>query len=188
MIILYSHSVAPHQPGVLCSASPTTLLYEDQSKTPREVRWLDCSFSRPKPAHGTNITYTQQNNIWDMCLLQLFDKELLVTSRGSRGIKVYNVDTDEIAWTIKYGSLYSDLRMNPFGITADERGNLFVCDLNQSCVQIFSVLEQKYVGRLPNDTKILGQPVMIRWCYDTKSLLVVHKKLTQYYLSMLQYR
>ena len=101
---------------------------------------------------------------------------------------MYNVDTDEIAWTIKYGSLYSDLRMNPFGITADERGNLFVCDLNQSCVQIFSVLEQKYVGRLPNDTKILGQPVMIRWCYDTKSLLVVHKKLTQYYLSMLQYR
>ena len=101
--LLYSHSVAPHQPGVLCSASPTTLLYEDQSKTPCEVRWLDCNFSRPKPTHGPNITYTQQNNIWDMCLVTHGNKEVLVTSNGIHGIKVYNVDTDKIEWKKKYG-------------------------------------------------------------------------------------
>ena len=62
-----------------------------------------CSFSRPKPAHGPNITYTQQNNIRDMCLVTHGNKQVLVTSSGIHGIKVYNVDTDEIEWKKKYG-------------------------------------------------------------------------------------
>ena len=183
--VLYSHSVEPHQPGVLCSASATTLLYEDQSKTPREIRWLDCSFSRPKPAHGPNITYTQQNNIWDMCLVTHDNKEVLVTSRGQRGIKAYNVSTDEIEWKKKYGLRESGLDLS--GVTTDGRGHLFACDLNHACVQIFSVSNGKYLGRLPNFGRVLCNPVMIRWRHDNSSLLVVHKKRNQYYLTVLNY-
>ena len=183
--IFYSHSVAPHQPGVLCSASPTTLLYEDQSRTPREVRWLNCSFSRPKPAHGPNITYTQQNNIWDMCLVTHGSKEVLVTSRGERGINAYNTSTDELEWKIKYGLRQSGFDLS--GVTTDGHGHLFACDLNHACVQIFSVSNGKHLGRLPNVARVLGRPVMVRWSPDNSCLLVLHKKYNQYNLTMLNY-
>ena len=41
--IIYSHSVAPHQPGRMCSVSPSKILYEDRSGNPCRVHWLDCS-------------------------------------------------------------------------------------------------------------------------------------------------
>ena len=120
-----------------------------------------------------------------MCLATHGNKEVLVTSNGIHGIKVYNVDTDEIEWKKKYGLRESALDLS--GVTTDGRGHLFACDLNHACVQIFSVSNGKYLGRLPNFGRVLGHPVMVRWCHDKSSLLVVHKKRNQYHLTVLDY-
>ena len=98
-----------------------------------------------------------------------------------RGIKVYNVDTDEIEWKKRY-----ELR-DLSGVTTNGRGHLFACDLNHACVQIFSVSNGKYLGRLPNFGRVLGQPVMVRWCHNKSSLLVVHQKRNKYHLTVLDY-
>ena len=50
--IVLSYSVAPHKPTILCAMFSTTLLYVDDSKDPREIQFLDCNTSRPRPAIG----------------------------------------------------------------------------------------------------------------------------------------
>ena len=120
-----------------------------------------------------------------MCLVTHGNKEVLVTSNGIHGIKVYNVDNDEIEWKKKYGLRESALDLS--GVTTDGRGHLFACDLNHACVQIFSVSNGKYLGRLPNFGRVLGHPVMVRWCHNKSILLVVHKKRNQYHLTVLYY-
>ena len=100
--IVHTHSVAPHIPGPLFTSSPTTLLYEDVSKYPPAVRWLDCRTSPPQPLHGMNITHTQQIQVWDMCFVQQNDKKLLITTRGQRGgLYGYDADTDKLEWIVK---------------------------------------------------------------------------------------
>ena len=67
--------------------------------------------------------------------------------------------------------------INPNGITTDGRGNLFVCDNNNGCVQKFST-DGSYLGTvLPEaEEKELGQPWKIRWCDDLSVLFVVYMK------------
>ena len=47
-----TYSVAPHKPGSLCTESPTTLLFLDESSTPRQLKRLDCSISNPEIGHN----------------------------------------------------------------------------------------------------------------------------------------
>ena len=49
--VILTHSVAPHQPGVLCTVSPSTLLYVDHSKTASEIHWLDLKDLKPNSSH-----------------------------------------------------------------------------------------------------------------------------------------
>ena len=66
--ILYTHSVAPHDPYRMCSATPSKLLYVD---TPtNEVHWLDLSESQPKPAAGKSVIHLGPDLIADMCFVQ----------------------------------------------------------------------------------------------------------------------
>ena len=180
--VVYSYSVAPHQPAALCTSSPTMLLYEDQPKNPREVRWLDCDSSRPKLPTGTNVAYTKQSNIWDMCFLHLEDKALLITTRGEHGLNAYNTQTDQVEWSVKYGR---SGQMTTYGVATDGREHIFVCDLYHSCIQVFS-FNGKYKGRFPNKDKVLGQPVMMRLCDKLSRLFVVHKKSYRYHITILQ--
>ena len=46
--IIYNHSVAPHKPGELCTVGSSFLLYEDGSKIPRNIHWLDCNEGKLK--------------------------------------------------------------------------------------------------------------------------------------------
>ncbi len=46
---------------------------------------------------GRNSTHTQSGGIWDMCLVEEPDRTLLVTT----GIFAYNVQKDELEWSIR---------------------------------------------------------------------------------------
>ncbi len=54
---MYSLVVQPDKPRRVACLAPSTLLYEDMTKTPPEVRWLDCSAEAPEPVSGNGVTH-----------------------------------------------------------------------------------------------------------------------------------
>ena len=187
--IQHKYSVAPHQPGRLCTSATSTsiLLYEDRSKHMCDVRWLECAFSPPKPAVCTNVTNTKQGQIWDMCCVQHRQKELLVTTRGfDGGVYGYNTTSGELEWRMKCKLPGVKKDISPRGVTTDGRGNIYVCDDSNECIQLFSV-DGVYNGSIMKEGKpSLGEPCRIRWCYRTSSMVVAHIRNKHYRISKIQ--
>ena len=183
-----SHSVAPHQPGHINTSSPdTVLLYEDQSQTPRIVRWLNCFVAPPTPVTGTDVTNTHHALIWDMCCVKHAEKELLIMTRANNGLVAFSTQRGHQAgWTVKGKLTGMAMDMSVWGITSDGHGHLFVCDINNSCVQMFST-SGRYMGTvLREGDQGLAQPWLIRWCETTSSLVLVHIKNREYQVSVIK--
>ena len=172
--VLLAHAVTPHRPGRLCSASSTTLLYVDNSKVPREVRWLDCSTSPPRPTSVRNITHTQQDNIYDICCIQHKDKQLLITTDKSDGINAYNTKSNKREWCVKGDLEGADENICPQRLMTDGRGHLFIIDKNNACIQMFST-DSVYMGPVLREKRFyeLGE---IQWCKATSSAVIIHRK------------
>ena len=182
--IVLTFPVSPHQPGRLCPSSQTSLLYVDYAKTPREVRWLDCSTTPPKLATVTNtmtstpgpkITHvTQHEDIHSMCCVQYGGKHLLVVTHASRGVSAYNTETDRLDWCITRKVLGVESEINASAVTADGRGHLFICDNNNSCVHMLSA-DGQLLGTLQKEGRQgLGAPMRVRWSNRTASLILAH--------------
>ena len=181
--IVLKHSVTPYQPLALCISSPTTLLYVDASRIVRDVRWLDCSGSVPKPLSGINWTATQQNTISDMCSMADGENKLIITTRGFGGISAYsNRRSGRLEWNMKGELPGMDVNMCAESITTDGRGHFFMCDVGNKCIQMFS--PQGYKGTIWKGREhTLGEPLMVRWCKISSSLNVVHMKSREYSIS-----
>ena len=184
--IVLKHSVAPYQPVTLCTSSPTTLLYVDAARSVRDVRWLDCNGSVPKPLRDTNCTVTQQNIVFDMCCMRKGDNHLIITTRGFDGISAYsNRRSGRLEWNIKGELPGMNSKTYTEGITTDGRGHFFVCDVSNKCIQMFA--PNGYKGAtLKGMEQSLGQPQRIRWCKSSSSLNVVHMKDGRYSISRMQ--
>ena len=184
--VSHSHSFSPRgRPGRLCTAaSPSVLLYEDQSRDPREVRWLNCTTWPPKlanPAPGSLGTHTQQDIIWDMCCVKVQDTNLVITTRGYNGIYGYNVVMDKLQWHVKgqLGEMAHELCAE--ALATDGRGHLFVGDRDNSCIQMFSV-DGVYMGPLLSEKRqSMEQPLQLRWNKGKSSLVVAHTTKTERY-------
>ena len=160
--------MAPCKPGTICTgATPSTLMYTDESTAPREVHCLDLSGSEPKPAAGKPVIHTQLNEmIHDMCCVKDGDKQLLVVAAGDEGLHAYNMVTDELEW-----SMNEKLPgMDALGVTTDGRGHLFIADFGygNDCIQMFSTAG-RYLGCLIKDED-LGSPSRIKYCEETSSI------------------
>ena len=171
--ILHTHSVAPHLPGKLCTATPSTMLYDDGSKDDSDVHWLDLSDMPPKPATGKGIVHTQQRNMKGMCFVQNGDKQLLIATEWENGsLFAYNTETDKQEWEVKRKLPGMEKDMDTSGVTTDGRGHLFVGDKNgNKSIQMFSVSDGVYLGCLMKDVDAHGAPARISWC-ESKSSLV----------------
>ena len=184
--VVCSYVVAPYKPGHITAASPSILLYEDQSVTPRVVRWVNCGTSPPRPISGTNVTRTNHAIIWDMCCVAHGDKQLLVMTRANNGIFAYNTQRAQMGWTVKGKLTGMEIDMSIWGATADGNGHLFMCDINNSCIQMFSA-GGRYMGPvLKEGDHGLAQPWLVRWCEQTSSLVVVHIKERNYQISVIR--
>ena len=188
--VIQSHSVVHYKPHRLfTSSSPFVILYDVQAKSPREVQLLDCSGSEPKPVDGKNVICTKQTNISDMCVVQGGDRELLVaTDGGKHGGRVcaYNTATDELEWSVKGKLEGMQKEMGVRGVTTDGRGHLFLCDLDNSCIQLFCT-DGRYLGVLMRQGEHgLGRPFDIRWCVATSSLVVGHSMRRERYISFIK--
>ena len=194
--VLVTFPVAPHLPGRLCSTSDPTsgatsgskLLYEDESKHPHVIRWLDCSTSPPSPATGSNVTHIRiQSGIHDMCCAHVKGRQFLITAHGHKGISGYDASTDKLEWNFEGKVGYSGEAISPQALTTDGRGHLFVCDKQNKCIQMFSVVGGAYLGTvLGTGRNALRKPWRMRWCDDSASLIVVHKKEKYYRVSIVK--
>ena len=173
------HSV-PHEPDAICTgATPSILLYEDTSKTPRDVHCLDLSGSEPKPASGKPVIHTQNNNIDDMCFVQDGDKQLLIVtvtdeyneSGDTDEIFAYNTETDKLEWTFCGKVPGMEKKMIAYGVTTDGRGHLFVGNYENNCILMFSVSDGQHLGCLLKDVETFKNPNKIYWCEETSSLI-----------------
>ena len=171
--ILHIHSVAPHRPMRLCTTTASTLLYEDWTKSTREVHWLDVSDAQPKPAAGKCVIHTQLYRMYDMCAIHNGDKHLLVAAAGEDGLFAYNMKRDQLEWKVDVKPHGMEKYMEASGVTTDGRGHLFVCDSfnGNRCIQMFSVSNGKYLACLLKDVERIGTPARICWCEKTSSLL-----------------
>ena len=171
--VVFSHTVAPHQPGTLtrCSASESILLYVDDSRG--DVWCLDCSSATPES--GSNVIITQQEEgIPHMCCLADGDKHLLITTHVTSVIHAYNTKTDELEWRLK-GKLEGMARNSGYeGITADGDGHLFICDRHNASIQMFSSSGEHLEVVMGERQKLLGIPMKIRHSREMSSLVVVH--------------
>ena len=172
-LVLHTHSVAPHIPFRLCAATPSTLLYADTSKQQWEIHWLDLSELEPKQAAGKCVIHAANNTpTRDLCFTQNGDRQLLIVIYFD-GIVAYNTETDKVEWEV-HGTLPGmEQAMDPWGVTTDGRGHLFVGDFKNGnkSIQIFSVLDGHYLGCLMKDVDAYGAPARIRWCDSKSSLL-----------------
>ena len=163
-------------PGRLCTSSPGTLVYTSCQRNKQVVKWLDCSSFPPKTmTTNIKVSYADNHFIQDMCCTTYRQKDLLVTTHSFGGVYAYIAGTDELEWSIHGRQPGMDSSINAVGITDNGRGQLFFCDTSNKCVQMIST-DGIFLGTvLRSGRKGLGNPLRIRWCDKTKSLVIAHQ-------------
>ena len=172
-------------PGILCAASTDQLIFTDyyensQNKTnPLDAKWLDCKTKPPKIVKTLSLRETWVN---DICVAHdgiKTNNNILIGTFGKNPrerLKAFDIGSNTIKWNCD-GLPDMEKKFEPYGVTTDQHGHLFVCDQGNACVQIFSVKDGKYLGPLiKSGEQGLGVPRWIRWSKDKKSLIVSHKK------------
>ena len=180
--VVASYSIVGDEPGALCAASATTLLYLDLSKTPHPVQWLDCR-SKP-PQYLQNVTHLHHNGVVDICHLKPEKGENFLIASGSDGVTAANLESGKCEWN-KRGLLPGmKLAIDPRGVAVDgEHNRIFVCDDNNACVQMFSA-DDEYLGSLLKEGEQgIGKPGWISWRMSTSSLIVAHSNNGQWEIS-----
>ena len=169
--ILQSFSVAPYQPGIMCAVSSSMLVYEDCSKNPRQLHWLDCSEPEPKLLGITadlNLSYLQ-----DMCTVELENETLIVLPNNvNEQIQAYNITTGQLKWSVQK---MPNQTWQSYSVAGDGNGHFFVADYTYSGIKMFSASDGQYLGCFMNKGDHgLGDVYRLRWCEATSSLLVAH--------------
>ena len=179
--VICKYPVAPHQPLILCTACPTTLLYTDKIR--HVVNWLDCRSLTPLPVYGTKVSTLQHDWIRGMCCVEAdAGKQFLITTHFSSsfdkkvrsGVRAYNVSTGEVEWSAMgtLAGMHQDTAA--WSVAIDGRGHVFVSDITNMCVQVFSV-DGVYIGAILKQGELgLGELLNICWFSNTASLVVSH--------------
>ena len=113
--VAVKHSVAPARPSRLFTTRPALLSYIDYSTDLPRVRSVDCSALPSKPkTSGVSIS-TQKKELW-----------------------AFDACTGGFEWTVKGKLPGMEKEMCAEALASDGHGILFVCDTNNSCVEMFS--------------------------------------------------
>ena len=169
-------------PRALCSVYPDMIIYEDASKNPRQLHWLDCSEKIPKLLGIT--ANTNLGSVYDMCLVELENETLLIViSQPSNELMyAYNSTTGQLKWGVPKKNKSG--KFNSYGVAGDGNGRLFIADHTQSCIQMLSVSNGQYLGCLMKQGD-QGLGYVDRLCRSeaTSSLVVGHHNGAKWFLS-----
>ena len=181
--VLCTHSVAPHQPGWLCTKTPSVLLYSDTTKSPREIRLLD--LDGPQPKLAPEIIHSQHDVIRDMCSIQDRGKWLLVIATNGEGLFAYNIKEDKIEWKVDEDLPGMTKKLDARGVTTDGNGHLFVTDCDGRSIEMFSASDGSYMGCLQKDAKALGDPTRLCWFSKAWALIAACHFAGKWYLKVI---
>ena len=163
--------MAPHQPGILCAVSPSVFVYEDASKDPRQLHWLDCSEPAPKLLGIT--ANTNLSDVQDICVAKLEKETLLIVISRVRDelIHAFNSITGQLKWSVQ--KKIPGMKMVSFAVTGDGNCRIFVT--NATTIQMFSALDGQYLGCFMKEgDQGLGLVCGLWWCEATSSLVAGH--------------
>ena len=178
--ILYTCGMGPVKSYRLYQISPSDLLFNCGTETQPHIHFLDCTSFPPK---FKCKFYTAEYMYWDMCFVQEQNKKLvIVTGDGLQEIHAYNADTKSLEWKKEIEG------MENAGIAADGHGHLFICDGENGCVHMLSVLDGRYLGCLITQDELgLGaSPCWAAWSEETASLIVAHAKGSKRFISVIK--
>ena len=186
--VVHSFSVAPHRPGRLCTFLSSTLLYEDHSQTPHVLKSLDCSTVPIESATDTEFTNLElECSMHDMCCLGAEEKDYFISTNGYKGVFTYTDDSDQLDWNVKGRLTGMKKDVSLWGVTSDGHGHLLLCDTENRCIQMLSLIDGRYMGDvLREGEQGLGQPWRIHWCTKTAICYIVHKKGQDWCISMVE--
>ncbi len=161
------------EPWALCATNKSALHYYCQpySDGPGVVKCLD--FSR-FPVDTINVIQIRRQQVFGMCCIQSGDQELLVVAQGEAGLRAYNLKSKKVVWTFNgKPDDISEFCLFAFSLTTDGKGNLFVYDTNNKCIQIFSS-SGKFQRSMPwSITDEWNGRHMISWNQVTSSLVAL---------------
>ena len=151
--VLYTFSVDPDEPHVLCSemvttsfafgtSSPIEFLYHNVQKKPHTVRRVNCG-TRPPTLRcwETNIAHETQGEASCICI----SRDLLVITRGREGVFCYTREGNMV-WKVSGKLPAMEYEIDAPGVTADDQGHLYVCDKENSCVHELFAGDGKHLG------------------------------------------
>ena len=153
---------------VVRGLSPSVLLCGYLGKKFQKIMSVDLSSS-------SSTVFTTpcsiQQDIREICFAKLGEKQFLVIT-SDEGLSAYDIRTGTKEWQInnQLTGLEKDAILR--GVTADELGNLFACDENNNCLQIFTI-EGVYVGAVFFGYNI-GTPRCALYCNKTKNIVIYH--------------
>ena len=149
------------------------LVYEDCSKTLRQLHWLDCSEPEPKLL-GITVD-TNLPGVQDMCTAKLEKETLLIVLPydANELIQAYNSSTGRLKWSVQ--KKITSGTFKSYSVTGDSNGRLFVADCTNNFIQMFSASHGQYLGCfVMKRDQGLGILYRLRWCEATSSLAVAH--------------
>ena len=166
---MYSFRCSQSSLGCLAAVTTNLLLYVNKSKKPNEVGWLDCTATPPKLAEGRMPIQLGHISVQDMCYVKVRQKELLVYI-SKDGVFAHDSRSSKNVWSITETS-QGPLK-NPSSVTADGRGHIFVSDINNSVVLMFSCDGIELATVM--DFKGIGKLGPVCWCESEKCLVISH--------------
>ena len=120
------------------------------------------------------IPLKDRGNVTDISYAYDEYGEILISAHGRGGVFAYKTETGKLQWSLKEKQPGMEKDMDAHRITTDDRGNLFVSDYANRCMQMFSVSDGRYLGCLFRDKeRELGAPVEVRCCKEMSFLVVI---------------
>ena len=183
--VCLNYSVAPHRPERICVLGTSTLLYlHSVTNNQKEVQWLDCRTSSPRPTRTASAMNVKTHfGVYDVCCMQQKSEQFVITTHGHKGISAYSVNTNQLQWHIE-GKVPGCVKViSAQGITVDGHGCLFVCDEHNNCIRMLSA-DGMFIGAVPIPVEY-GIPWRLRWSSVSLSLVAVCFKDTKYHICRL---
>ena len=180
---VFTCNVFPQQPRCLTSCPPSTLLFENSASF--QVSCLDYKVDGSSPGTVLNIPHEDYFSSMFCVTESETNRKFLVTSHYYSGrVFAYNMETGAEEWSLPSDIPGATTTMQSCGITTDGNGHLFVCDINNSCIQMFD-MNGGYIGvLLSGGEQGIGNPKWAGWCDDSHSLIVAHVKNEKWFISV----
>ena len=169
--IVHFQSVESQKPCCLSTLgnSDAILGFAERKKKSFKLMQLKCDTVPPLPVNENDQLVPLK--VEDMCLIQRYKEQLLIITNPV-GLFAYSLSKKRTMWKAALTGMGKPMRLS--SVASDGRMIVFACDQNNECVQVFSLQDGKYLGKLAG-ARGLGNPERILWFDQESSLFVAHK-------------